>query len=208
MSITHLRTSLRQRRQALTRDERAQKSLAITSNLISLPQFIHAESVAFYAALPEEVDTGEAVRRAQEAGKTCYLPVINRVSPRSAPLLFHHFSPGVTTMIKGEFGIREPAHRPGSGMPGPDLDLVCVPLVGFNEACDRIGMGKAYYDRCFSGRGGATENDDGRDQRQVFLVGLAFSCQQAEFEPQAHDVRMDAIVTEARVFLPNQRPST
>ena len=196
MSISTLRSSLRQRRQALSAEERAQKSLAIAQNLARLPQFPGASSIAFYASMPEEVDTTEAIRLAQESGKGCYLPVINRRGWRAAPLLFHPFIRGETTLVKGKLGIREPAHRSGSGILGRDLDMVCVPLVGFNPDCDRIGMGKAYYDRCFARRG----------WRQVFLVGLAFACQEAEFTAQAHDVRLDAIVTEAGTFLPGRQP--
>ena len=196
MSITRLRTSLRQRRQALSPEERTQKSLAIAHNLARLPQFPGASNIAFYASMPEEVDTTEAIRLAHESGKSCYLPVINRSGWRTAPLLFHPFILGETTLIKGRLGIREPAHRMGSGLLGRDLDMVCMPLVGFNPDGDRIGMGKAYYDRCFARRG----------WRQVFLVGLAFACQEAKFTAQDHDVRMDAIVTEAGAFLPGRPP--
>ncbi len=208
MSIATIRTSLRQRRRALTPEEREQKSLAITSNLTRLPQFIRAGTIAFYASMPEEVDTTEAIRLAQASGKICYLPVINRVIWRTAPLLFHPFVPGETTLVRGMFGIREPAHRVGSGMLGRDLDMVCVPLVGFNATCERIGMGKAYYDRCFARKNRLAENEGSRDWRQVFLVGLAFSCQQAEFTSQSHDVRMDAIVTESGTFLPGRSLTT
>ena len=195
MSIATLRSSLRRRRQALNEEDRRRKSLAITRNLSNMPQFVRAASVAFYDAMPEEVDTLHAIHLSQQLNKTCYLPIINQTLWRPAPLLFRTFVPGETIMTRNNHGIMEPQHRKGSGTMGQHLDLVCVPLVGFNDTCDRIGMGKGYYDQTF-GRG------QGRLWRKTFLVGLAFFCQRARFEPRAHDVRMDAIVTEAGILLP------
>lgn len=68
--------------------------------------------------------------------------------------------------------------------------MVIVPMVGFNRYCDRIGMGGGYYDRVL-GAG---------NFRPVSLVGVAFDCQLAEFDPQPQDVPMDLVVTESRQY--------
>ena len=118
-----------------------------------------------------------------------FAPVINQASWREERLLFKAFEPNVTPMKKNAFGIPEPLHKPGTSVRGTTLDLVCVPLVAFNRQCDRIGMGGGYYDCAFASRG----------VKPVTLVGLAFDCQQADFEAHVHDVPMDAIVTETTV---------
>jgi 5-formyltetrahydrofolate cyclo-ligase len=142
-------------------------------------------------ATAEEVDTAPLIELAMAYDKEIYLPVINTSRWRSGFMLFHRYKPGESRMIKNKFGIAEPEHRIGTCITGDSLDLVCVPLVGFNDHCDRIGMGGGYYDRTFSRR----------TFRRRQLVGIAFECQRAEFEPAPHDVPMDAIVTEGSVVL-------
>lgn len=94
-------------------------------------------------------------------------------------------------MMRNRFGIPEPAQsrRQPPGM----LDLVVVPLVGFDAACNRMGMGGGFYDRSFAYR--LTRRHAGPR-----LVGLAFDCQQvAELPVAPWDVPLDVIVTESRV---------
>ncbi len=168
-------------------------SLAITKNLNRLLSFQRAQSVAFYMSTSEEVDTCYAIDLAANQGKDIYLPVINSSGFRKSPLLFEPFDPDQTTLKENRYGILEPVHVSGGGRLGKELDLVCVPLVGFNSNCDRIGMGAGFYDRAFS-------TFSQKRWQKVNLVGLAFSCQQAEFTAAAHDVPMHAIVTETGTF--------
>lgn len=95
-------------------------------------------------------------------------------------------------MIHNRFGIPEPVqsrrHPPGI------LDLVVVPLVGFDAKCNRMGMGGGFYDRCFAHR-------LARQHSGPRLVGLAFDCQQVDELPvEPWDVPLDAIVTQSHVF--------
>ena len=118
--------------------------------------------------------------------KTIFLPVINRSRFRQGALLFHSYTPGETRLIPNRYGIEEPEHLAGNCIRGDELDLVCMPLVGFNRHGDRIGMGAGFYDRSFART----------RYRRTHLVGLAYRCQEAEFEPAPHDVPMQAVVTE------------
>jgi 5-formyltetrahydrofolate cyclo-ligase len=74
------------------------------------------------------------------------------------------------------------------------LDVVLLPLVGFDACGVRLGMGGGYYDRTFAFRNRHTS------WRGPRLVGLAYSFQQLpSIAAAAHDVRMDAVVTEKGV---------
>jgi hypothetical protein len=48
--------------------------------------------------------------------------------------------------------IPEPLYRPQDELPATQLDLVCMPLSGFDRTGTRLGMGGGYYDRAFPDR--------------------------------------------------------
>jgi 5-formyltetrahydrofolate cyclo-ligase len=71
------------------------------------------------------------------------------------------------------------------------LDLVFLPLVGFDSHGMRLGMGGGYYDRTFAFLNLRTA------WRAPRLVGIAYEFQHIDrIEPAPHDVRLDAVVTE------------
>ncbi|MBO6558250.1 MAG: 5-formyltetrahydrofolate cyclo-ligase [Pseudomonadales bacterium] len=188
--MTDLRSQLRERRQALSFEDRRRKSLAISEHLNHYLPFVRTDNVALYYSTPEEVDTTGLIMTAAEQGKTIYLPVVNTSEIRSDAMLFARFDPGTTGMKKNRYGIPEPDVAVDECLRSDELSFICVPMVGFNQRCDRIGMGAGYYDRALENNG----------VRKPHLVGLAFRCQNAEFEPAPHDVPMDAVVTEDGVL--------
>ena len=71
-----------------------------------------------------------------------------------------------------------------------ELDLILVPGVGFDARGGRTGHGKGYYDKLL-------ENA----QLSTPLIALAFECQMFDEIPmQSHDIFMDKVVTEAKVY--------
>jgi 5-formyltetrahydrofolate cyclo-ligase len=75
------------------------------------------------------------------------------------------------------------------------LDVVFLPLVGFDARGVRLGTGGGYYDRAFAFRRWRTA------WHTPQLVGLAYAFQQVEtITHAAHDVLMDAVVTEKGVI--------
>ena len=170
--------------------DRTQKSLEITRNLARYLPYQRAIRIAAYMSFAEEVSTETAIDMAVAAEKTVYLPVINNARWRTSPLLFETYVPGETPLRTNRYSIPEPVCRIGTARQAREMDLILVPLVGFNNRCDRIGMGAGYYDRSLAKPG----------YRSTRLVGLAFACQQAEFEPAAHDIPMHAIITEEGII--------
>src|SRR5207253_1457477 len=75
------------------------------------------------------------------------------------------------------------------------LDVVFLPLVGFDAQGVRLGTGGGYYDRAFAFRRGRSAWHVPR------LVGLAYAFQQVErIAPAAHDVLLDAVVTDEGII--------
>jgi 5-formyltetrahydrofolate cyclo-ligase len=190
MSLSQLRKSLRSARRSITPVEREEKSRLLARNLARYLPFRRCKKLAVYLSLPEEVDTSPVIELAQLLRKAIYLPVIDTRVWQKQSMMFALYLPGETPLRENRFGIREPAVKPGNCIRGIDIEFVCVPVVGFNDRCDRIGMGGGYYDKAF----------DSRRFQQSKLVGLAFEGQQADFEPATHDVPMQAVITEDRVI--------
>ena len=80
------------------------------------------------------------------------------------------------------------------------IDLIVTPLVAFDTNMNRIGYGKAYYDRFLNDVWGGkiSELSDKMPPR----IGLAFKCQLAESIPvDRHDVKLSAVITEDGVIM-------
>ncbi len=130
--------------------------------------------------LPGEPDLRPLLETLAAVGCRIALPV---VAGREAPLLFRAWRPG-ETLVAGPFGTLHPAQ-------GPDAnpDLLLVPLVAFDRGRHRLGRGGGFYDRTLAARPG------------VRAIGFAHAAREVPAVPVgAHDVPLDAVVTEHEVI--------
>lgn len=148
--------------------------------------FLRARHIALYLPADGEISPLPLSRLALALGKHCYLPSI-----RDEELVFMSYEPGQTTLRENRFGLMEPQISPRNSRNPWLLDLVLVPLVGFDPRGYRMGMGKGYYDRCFGPLS--------RRWHRPKLMGLAHSVQQTELEPDPWDVPLDLIATEKQL---------
>ncbi len=94
--------------------------------------------------------------------------------------------------LENRYGIAEPATADARAASG--FDLIFVPLVAFDDRGARLGMGGGYYDRVLAFR------QRRHAWRRPRVVGLAYSFQELDhIDLRAHDVRLDAVVTERGV---------
>lgn len=158
-------------------------------------RYLRASHVAFYMAAGGEMDPWPAMTAAAGLGKRCYLPVMTDRLRRwqQAPLAFQAFDPAEGEFRINRYGILEPAFDPRALIRPEQLDVVIIPLVGFDRAGNRVGMGQGFYDRTFA--------RVRRGYRRPWLVGCAFSIQEAgTVLANPWDVPMDAIVTEKGII--------
>lgn len=145
--------------------------------------------IGIYAATAEELDTSYLIALALRRGCRVYLPRIDR-RRRVHCMRFAQVSERQSV---NRFGIAEPE--------GPQLasvrllDVVFLPLVGFDARGVRLGMGGGYYDRAFGFRKLRTV------WHAPLLVGLGYASQEVErIAPAAHDVPLDLVITERGVL--------
>ena len=140
-----LRASLRQFRQELSSEKQhvAARSLL---DLIGHQDFFRvAQRIAFYQVIDGEIDPKLLLDLALSEGKACFLPVLSRENPEFVSFASYDAD---TPLVENQWGIAEPS--PDAIVSPTNFDVVFVPLVGFNEQCFRMGMGKGFYDRTFS----------------------------------------------------------
>lgn len=187
-----LRTELRRRRAALSIEERAQRSARLVRHIERHASLLHRERIALYLPVNAEPDLTALIPRLWERGRTPWLPVLRPAPERR--LWFAPLRRG-TALVANRYGIPEPQVPYRSLLRPFELDLVLLPLVGFDARGNRLGMGGGYYDRSFAYR------LHRRAWQRPLLIGTAFACQQVDHLPvRPWDVPLDAVVTERGVL--------
>ncbi|MGH8137406.1 MAG: 5-formyltetrahydrofolate cyclo-ligase [Steroidobacteraceae bacterium] len=180
-----MRALLRARRRAVPAAERTTSAQLVARHVDRWLHLRPGWRIALYAALPEELDTAPLVTLARTRGCHLYLPRIDRHTlgrkMRFVEMNGRHRS--------NRLGIAEPEGSQAIGARW--LDVVFLPLVGFDARGVRLGTGGGYYDRAFAFRRWR------KAWHTPLLVGLAYAFQQVgEIVPAAHDVLLDAVVSE------------
>ena len=164
-------------RQALPADDRRRWGAQIEAYLRELlgerPGIL-----GVYWPFRAEFDPRPLIDAAVAEGRTVALPV---VVDKKGPLEYRAWRPG-EALVDGVWNIPVPEKRE---VVTPAV--VLAPLVGFDEACYRLGYGGGYFDRTLAVL-----------SPRALAIGIGFEVQLLEtIYPQTFDVPMDLIVTEA-----------
>jgi len=178
-SKTLLRSALRLRRQALSTEEQLAAAQAVTYFIATLQGWPEANRIALYLAADGEVDTTPLSDLARTMDKQLFLPVIQHDNSLSFAA-WHRDD----TLSTNRFGIPEPPAT-ARRCPANDLDIVFLPVVGWDAQGGRLGMGGGFYDRTLSGISGP------------LLVGLAHTNQKVDHIPREKwDIPLNFIATD------------
>jgi 5-formyltetrahydrofolate cyclo-ligase len=193
-----LRRMLRKARRALTASQQRQAARGLYRQLAQHPLFRRARHISLYLPTDGEIDPRLLLRAAQRRGKATYLPVLS-AWPRTK-MVFQRIRPG-EKLKPNRFRILEPRHNLARQRKVWALDLVLLPLVGFDDVGGRLGMGGGFYDRSLAYL--ARRND----WRKPTLLGLAHECQKVTRLAQASwDVPLQGTVTDKAWYHASQAP--
>lgn len=189
LSKTQLRNQLRSIRKMLGADVHQAAASTIVEFLAELDVFKKAESVACYFAQGSELSLQPVMELIWQKQKKCYLPILNN----DQSLGFVSYQP-YDDLTLNRYGILEPVLTPDKVLAAEQLDLVLVPLVGFDKIGHRLGSGSGYYDRTFSFLCQHPK------PTKPFLLGVGYQEQCCDHLPHdAWDVKLDAILTQQGV---------
>lgn len=186
MTKSNLRNKLRHRRRALSPAEQHIAATLLTDNFFHAGLQLKYQRIGFYWPFDGEIDPRPLTDKLVSMGKQCFLPVLHPLGQNR--IYFGRYSP-TGDIAQNRFGIMEPLDDARIA-PIWSLDLILMPLVGFDESGNRLGMGAGFYDRSFAFL-----------RRQSFgpaLVGLAHQCQQTDsITTEPWDIPMSGILTDS-----------
>jgi 5-formyltetrahydrofolate cyclo-ligase len=184
-----LRQRLAEQRRALPPTERITAAQGLRRSLEQLPEYFTDQRVAGYWASHGELPLNLVIPPLAARGQQFLLPVTGP----GRQLRFAPWKPG-DAVEANRYGIPEPV-LPGELFEPFQLDLVLVPLLGFDRRGNRLGHGGGYYDRGF-----AFLNEQVRPTEPL-LVGIAYAFQELpEIDEQDWDVPLDFVATERELI--------
>jgi 5-formyltetrahydrofolate cyclo-ligase len=183
--MKNLRQSLRKKRRSINNSERKNCSKKILSKCKSLGIFKPGRRIAIYLSNDGEIDPIYIQKHMQVLGLCVYLPLLDGKSLKFAKI--------GNSYKKNRFGINEPVFS--KYVNANMLNMILMPLVGFDKNKNRIGMGGGFYDRTLSFK----------MRQSVYkspkLFGLAFDCQEvAELDVKPWDVKLDGVITPNKII--------
>ena len=167
------------RRRAVPAAAAAGAASRLADILFAQPAFASAQSVALYAALPDELPTADLARKIADRGLPISWPRISSDGGLEFAVA------AVSELTPGRHGVPTP---PASSPAQPLCEgvLWLLPGLAFDRRGARLGRGSGSYDRALAGARGA------------YPVGMAYAFQLVSRVPvEPHDLPVRALLSEA-----------
>lgn len=139
-----LRKKHRQFRKSLSAAEKKQLDSMLFSSVISLPEYISAETILIYVSTDIEADTRALIDNALSSGKTVAVP---KCVDGSCEMEFYRIS-SFDDLAVQSFSILEPiTDRCAKLTDIPPHSVFIIPALSCDRHGYRLGYGRGYYDR-------------------------------------------------------------
>lgn len=195
------RHTLRQRRRALSARQQQHAATALSQQLKQLKPFQYAQRIAYYLANDGEISPHTVIAKAEKRGQRTYLPVLHPLKYNRLYFTRHRHQP---KLRHNRFGIAEPRLGKNPVAPVWTLDIILLPLVGFDRSGNRLGMGGGFYDRSLARLHAdqiSTNSRNNKPMKRPLLIGLAHHCQEvAQLQVQSWDIPLDIIATDKELI--------
>jgi len=181
---SRLRKELRQKRASIDAGQRGRWDALINQNLEEYTNQALPRTVAAYMAFDGEPDLLPALTGLARKGVKLAFPVIQD-APGMAVITMREWIPD-QEMAANRYGIAEPAGVEDIRI--TDIDLVLIPLVGWDRTGGRLGMGASFYDRLFQPFAGSD---------RPLRIGVGYELQGVPNVPrEPWDIHLHGLLTE------------
>ncbi len=171
------RKTIKSRLANLSRSDREEYSKIICDKLIDLVEKTNVKIIMSYQPIQKEVDMNWFSQYIEEKDiQICYPRIVGddliAISSKEFDL--------------DQYGIRQPVN--GITIDKQDIELVIIPLIGFDENLNRLGRGKGYYDRFL-------------ENTRALKVAVAYEIQKQDLIiTNEQDIKMDVILTQEKDY--------
>jgi len=185
---TQLRKDIRHKRASINEEQRKRWDSEVESHLAEYIRQSKPSLLAAYMAFDGEPDLTPTLKQLQNQGLPLALPVVQD-APGKAVITFRLW-PQNGALQPNRYGILEPAGTEEVHV--TDIDLMLIPLVGWDSGGGRLGMGASFYDRLLQP---FTEHD------KPMRMGVAYELQRVDQIPgDPWDIRLHSMLTENGLF--------
>lgn len=185
-----LRADLRARRAALSATDRIGAAAGLVDSLEQVPRFLTDQRIGGYWAIDGELPLAALAQGLRAREQVYHLPMLGA----GKQVIFAPWQPGMP-LATNRYGIPEPVCALSKRVAPDHLDVVLLPLLGFDRAGQRLGFGGGWYDRSF-----AFLRERASVARPV-LIGIGYALQEvASIKAMAWDVRLDYVATERELI--------
>lgn len=172
-----LRSTLRQQRKVIPHLTRLKAARLVAQKALRCLALRRAHRVAVYLSMGSELQTAPLIAALKTRGIAVFAPTLLRGGMRFRPLTN-------TRLQSHPLGMLQP--RTGIALRASQMDVVILPLLGFDARGTRLGQGGGYYDCALS-----------EARFRTYRLGLAYAQQQVAMLPtEPWDVPLNAILTE------------
>jgi 5-formyltetrahydrofolate cyclo-ligase len=183
-----LRKDFRRRRAGIGEETRNLWNTLINQHVVEYAGQTGPSTVAAYLAFDGEPDLSPALQFLLARGVRLALPVVQE-APGKPFITFNQWS-GETVLRPNRYGIDEPQATEPIRI--TEIDLVLIPLVGWDRSGGRLGMGASFYDRLFQAFA---------ESEHPVRMGIGYALQEVDMIPsEPWDIRLHGVVTETGWF--------
>ena len=164
-------------------EECKKKSQSMAVSLGAISDYSRANVILLYVSTGQEVSTRELITEALANGKRVVIPAVD---PETEIVTLHEIG-SLEELEPGYMGIPEPRNSK-TVFSSAEVECAVVPGLAFDAKGNRLGRGKAMFDKLLS-------------RMKCLKIALAFEFQVLESVPSLpHDVPVDIVITEERTI--------
>lgn len=185
-----IRQNIRQKRLDLSANQQNKAALTLLKHFASDRKIQQCKHIALYLTNDGELNTAPLIDWCWQHNKNVYLPVIHPFS--KGHLLFLQYTRD-TVLKVNKYGIAEPKLDITTMALAKQIDIICTPLVAFDNSGNRLGMGGGFYDRTLQSW---YQEFQRQKDAKPYPIGIAHNCQQVDELPcQSWDIPLPEVLT-------------